>query len=434
MNQFNNLRLKDKATSTCCLPELVETPSEEHFRLIESSFVSMFYGLLDVKAKESPVELDMTGPKLLEALSSEGDTLDLALQSASKAMSHLAVIMTNTQPQPTMKHKADDIVTISENESEDSGQPRAAACKPPHKIMWHMTTTTGADTPEGISPVTLDHYLKPRSRLPHCKALSQRPSDASASTQCQLPAVIPSSTPSNLVSVISPAGTAAFAPILRSPGMTRSQHFFTIATRIDACAMQISGNIEFHLFMDMRAEFVWISFKMMPKQWAVATETYNNHLEEKNYANGLETSNFKSCSGEGTVMLLSSSRLSLGRRFTRHTRAPTVSKNEPPPSRPQPPGVFSKGKHFYPCAFLETVKQIYEKVFLWPSGESPALKQEAFATMLLDWSTTLESGTVLFKLYEELEINGMTPDVLLTVHNGVKHLHIEYLQEHWTTL
>lgn len=78
-------------------------------------------------------------------------------------------------------------------------------------------------------------------------------------------------------------------PILRPPGMTRSQHFFTIATRIDARAMQISGDVEFHLFMDMRAECVWISFKMTPRQWAVATETYNRRLEEKNRAIGLET-------------------------------------------------------------------------------------------------------------------------------------------------
>ncbi|KAG2349497.1 hypothetical protein BDR05DRAFT_972519 [Suillus weaverae] len=75
----------------------------------------------------------------------------------------------------------------------------------------------------------------------------------------------------------------------RPPGMTLSQHFFTIATRIDACAMHISSDVEFHLFMDMRAEFVWISFKMTPKQWAAATETYNNCLEEKNRANGSET-------------------------------------------------------------------------------------------------------------------------------------------------
>ncbi|KAG1785108.1 uncharacterized protein HD556DRAFT_1435280 [Suillus plorans] len=410
--QFNNLRLEDKATSTCCLPELVETPSEEHFRLVKSSFVSMFGGLLDVKAEESPVELDMTGPKLLEPLSGEGDALNLALQSArseileelnidpqllsqpqapfdaqltlscppatttiptaavaevadtSKATSHLAAITTNTQPQPTMKRKADDIVAISENEP---------------------------------------------------------------------------------------------------PGMTRSQHFFTIATRIDARAMQISSNIEFHLFMDMRAEFMWISFKMTPKQWAVATETYNKYLEEKNRANGLEMlskievlvmnhvakSDFKSRSDSETFWRRHCHAIELikaepGKKIRKahtcsrcktimypgpensgynHRRgfcadgAKQVSKIELPPPWPQPPGIFSEGKHFHPRAFLETVKQIYE--------------QEAFATMLLDWSMTLESGTVLFKLYEELEIYGMTPDVLLTVHNSVKHLRIEYLQEHW---
>ncbi|KAG1773603.1 hypothetical protein EV702DRAFT_1048166 [Suillus placidus] len=88
----------------------------------------------------------------------------------------------------------------------------------------------------------------------------------------------------------------------------------------------------------------------------------------------------------------------------------------------------------FAIASLETIKQIYEQVFLWPSGESPALEQEAFATMLLDWLMTLEeSGTVLFKLYEELEIDSLTPDALLTVHNGVKHLRIEYLQEHWAS-
>jgi len=53
--------------------------------------------------------------------------------------------------------------------------------------------------------------------------------------------------------------------------------------------------------------------------------------------------------------------------------------------------------------------------------------------MLIDRSTTLESGTVLFKLYEELEIDGLTPDALLTVHGGIQHLRVEYLQEHWAS-
>jgi hypothetical protein len=45
--------------------------------------------------------------------------------------------------------------------------------------------------------------------------------------------------------------------------------------------------------------------------------------------------------------------------------------------------------------------------------------------MLIDRSTTLESGTVLFKSYDELEINGSTPEALLTVHDGVKHFRVE---------
>jgi hypothetical protein len=81
--------------------------------------------------------------------------------------------------------------------------------------------------------------------------------------------------------------TKELSLIPRPPGMTRSQHFFTIAMRIDARAMQILGNIKFHLFMDMREEFAWISFKMTPKQWALATETYNTRLEEKNRANNM---------------------------------------------------------------------------------------------------------------------------------------------------
>ncbi|KAG2122193.1 hypothetical protein BD769DRAFT_1360719, partial [Suillus cothurnatus] len=41
-----------------------------------------------------------------------------------------------------------------------------------------------------------------------------------------------------------------------------------------------------------------------------------------------------------------------------------VSQNELPPPWPQPPGIFSDGKHFHPHAFLEMVKQMYEQVFL----------------------------------------------------------------------
>ncbi|KAG2050874.1 hypothetical protein BDR06DRAFT_890751, partial [Suillus hirtellus] len=136
----------------------------------------------------------------------------------------------------------------------------------------------------GTLPATLDHFLKPRSQLPYCKAPSH----------CQLLEATPDSTPPVTAAALDGPVTTTItpttlAPILRPPGMSRSQHFFMIVMRIDAHTMEILSSVEFHLFMDMRAEFAWISFKMMPKQWAAATETYNNHLEEKNHTNGSTT-------------------------------------------------------------------------------------------------------------------------------------------------
>ncbi|KAG1901602.1 uncharacterized protein F5891DRAFT_1187473 [Suillus fuscotomentosus] len=459
-------------TFACCLPELQDVPSNEHFGLIELSFASTFGGLLDVKAKDSPVNLKMSRNKLLEALSDDGDTVDLILQStraeileefdinpqllsmplsqAGPLLAHphatpVSSIKTDAQPQAVRKRKADDDTIVISNSETNELLPR--------KIMRHLTATP-TEASQGIPPATLDHFLKPRSRLPYSKALSRPLMATSVGTPSQ---------PQH-------EDTAnIFTPILRPPGMTWSQHFFTIVTRIDACAMQISGDVEFHLFMDLRAECTWISFKMTPRQWAVATETYNCCLKEKNRAIGLKTvkknrqNDFKSCSGSETfwrrhchvielikakpgkklhkahmcsrcqtIMYPSPENLGYNHRhgFCADSTK-QVSKNEPPPPWPQPLGIFSEGKHFHPRAFLETVKQIYKQVFLRPSGESPALEQEAFTMMLLDRSMTLEEGMVLFKLYEELEIDKSTPDALLTVHNSIKHLCVEYLQEHW---
>ncbi|KAG1766656.1 hypothetical protein EDD22DRAFT_773799, partial [Suillus occidentalis] len=493
---FNHLWLEEKTISACCLPELQDVPSNKHFGLVKSSFASTFGGLLDIKAEDSPVDLNMSGNKLLEALGDDGDAVDLALQStraeileefdidpqllsmpeaqAGPLLAHphatpvSSIGTPDAQPHATRKCKADDdTIVISDSETNKLL---------PRKMMRHLTAMPTVAAPEvrasqGIPPATLDHYLKPRSRLPYSKVLSWPLMATSAGTLNQPPH---KDTANDLT------------PILRPPGMTRSQHFF--ATRIDARAMQISGDIEFHLFMDMRAECTWISFKMTPRQWAVAMESYNCRLKEKNHAIGLEMvkknpqallrklgkievavmnhvakNDFKSRSGSETFWkrhchIIELIKAEPGKKLRKaHTcsrcktimdpgpensgynhrhgfctdGAKQVSKNEPPPPWPQPPGIFSEGKHFHPHAFLETVKQIYKQVFLRPSGESPALKQKAFAMMLLDQSTTLKEGTVLFKLYEELEIDESTPDALLTVHNGIKHLRIEYLQEHW---
>ncbi|KIK74114.1 hypothetical protein PAXRUDRAFT_20199 [Paxillus rubicundulus Ve08.2h10] len=65
------------------------------------------------------------------------------------------------------------------------------------------------------------------------------------------------------------------------PGPTCSQHLFSLTTRIDPCSFIISGDTKFFLFMNMHAEFKWVSHKMTPKAWVLATEEYSQHLKKK---------------------------------------------------------------------------------------------------------------------------------------------------------
>ncbi|KAF8973794.1 hypothetical protein BDZ97DRAFT_1751761 [Flammula alnicola] len=66
---------------------------------------------------------------------------------------------------------------------------------------------------------------------------------------------------------------------LRTKGLTRSQLLFSVGTSIDPRALQITGDDEFYLFMDMRAEFQWISFGMTASKWASAAKIFNDRLE-----------------------------------------------------------------------------------------------------------------------------------------------------------
>ena len=64
-------------------------------------------------------------------------------------------------------------------------------------------------------------------------------------------------------------------PHFRADGLTRSQWLFSLATNIDPRSLTIQENIKFYLFMDMHAEFKWISHEMSPKRWVDATAEFN---------------------------------------------------------------------------------------------------------------------------------------------------------------
>lgn len=67
---------------------------------------------------------------------------------------------------------------------------------------------------------------------------------------------------------------------LQARGLTRSQLIFSMGTSVDPRALKITGDDEFYLFMDQRAQHGWTSFGMTTQKWASAAKLYNAQLEE----------------------------------------------------------------------------------------------------------------------------------------------------------
>jgi hypothetical protein len=68
--------------------------------------------------------------------------------------------------------------------------------------------------------------------------------------------------------------------------LTRSQLIFSLATQTDPRTLTIQRGDEFFLFMDLRKEHQWASFKMTSHKWVLTTKAYNLRLQS-------------SCSSEG---------------------------------------------------------------------------------------------------------------------------------------
>ena len=71
----------------------------------------------------------------------------------------------------------------------------------------------------------------------------------------------------------------ALVPLPDTTGLTRSQRLFSISTGIHIDSLQIGRDAEFFLFMRLRSQHKWASYKMTPSKWVEATKLYNLELE-----------------------------------------------------------------------------------------------------------------------------------------------------------
>jgi len=103
---------------------------------------------------------------------------------------------------------------------------------------------------------------------------------------------------------------------------------------------------------------------------------------------------------------------------------------EAPPEWPQPLGIFTKGTQFNPIEFLKTLRNVYESVVNEGGGDAQlSLEHCAFARMTIERTVVCPDGTVLFRLFADLDIPLSTPDNLVIEREGSKYLRLDCLRD-----
>lgn len=67
-------------------------------------------------------------------------------------------------------------------------------------------------------------------------------------------------------------------PLVGINALTPSQALFSRLTELDVRCLRLAPGPEFFIFMDLRAEYKWASYKMNAFKWVSATEEYNARL------------------------------------------------------------------------------------------------------------------------------------------------------------
>ena len=64
-------------------------------------------------------------------------------------------------------------------------------------------------------------------------------------------------------------------------GLTKTQLFFLLSSKMDPRSYSIERGREFFIFMEMRERQQWASFRMTPKTWQDATRALNEELRKQ---------------------------------------------------------------------------------------------------------------------------------------------------------
>jgi hypothetical protein len=230
---FNTLLERESRPEHCMpLPALVLTDSHEVFGLVHSDHTESFGGLIIIKDE---LESDQIDSDLLD---------DPELDMDPVAMAHEM----NIDPQ---------LLSLPQDSHTCGSSPQVH--KPHEKCK----------SPEDITDVD---GSPPQAKRP-------RPGDGVFTIDAGIHAIFKPQQPS---STLASHGNVNLEPLplpADKSSLTRSQLIFSLATQTDPRTLTIQRGDEFFLFMDLRKEHQWASFKMTSHKWVLATKAYNLQLQ-----------------------------------------------------------------------------------------------------------------------------------------------------------
>ncbi|KAF8546806.1 hypothetical protein OG21DRAFT_1479620 [Imleria badia] len=251
------------------LPELAVVHSGETFGLITSDHMSTFGGLIDIE--EELTEDDDAAT--IQSLEFEYDaTADLALQASRPVLEELKIDL-QLLDQPASPNVMNTTGAAKRKLESTLSVDRAGGAT----LTTSLTTTALSserppigDSCIDISPIEAVPPVSKRARL----GSLTKPSDSDAQALVHAVSELDTSRPGRLDHYFKTKTTN----VLATPESSASHCPTSI---IDARALAVNDSDEFFLFMDMRAEFQWVSHEMMRKQWVEATAEYNKRLVSK---------------------------------------------------------------------------------------------------------------------------------------------------------
>lgn len=234
------------------LPALTLTNSHEVFGLVHSDHTESFGGLIVIK--DEPIEPESNQIDMLDDLELDMDSDPVALAQEMSIDPQLFNLPQTCGSSSQVHEPYSEKRKLPEDMTNMDSTPPLSQAKRPRLLADDDAYTIDA----GIHAI-----FKPQQ---------------------------PSSTASATSTLVASHGNINLEPLplpADKTSLTRSQLIFSLATQTDPRTLIIQRGDEFFLFMDLRAEHQWASYKMTSHKWILATKAYNLRLQSSCSSKGL---------------------------------------------------------------------------------------------------------------------------------------------------